>query len=130
MSMLIEGADGVMTYVVGDERVKQLVAAFPTIQQASRGQRALQDAGQADLVLHNITHPKCPEWIREIVLADPDYCARMATNTQTRADGVRRQAEALMAEVERLERVARKWGKARDEAARTSMAATSAPDCF
>lgn len=120
MSMLLDGSDSVMGYVVGCEHDKKLLAAFPTIGRAVRGKEALQAAGHDNLVLHNITHSKCPEWIKEIVLADTEYCARMESNMQKRADGLRRQVDGLMAEIERIEALARVWREAKGSASSPS----------
>jgi hypothetical protein len=116
MSILLSGDNDVMHYAVGNERGKFLLAAFSTINEAVRGRDALAKQGHEDLVLHNLTHAKCPGWIMDIVRADPDYCERRAAEFQRRADGVRRQAETLLEEAARLEGNAQAWRGRQEEA--------------
>ena len=109
MSMLLDASYGGMIYVVGCEHEKRLLAAFPTIQQAMRGLNELSSTGSDALSIHNITHSKCPEWIKRIVLSDTEYCAWKAKGLENRAYVLRFKASALIAEAEHLEEHALAW---------------------
>ena len=52
--------------------------------------------------IHNITHPKCPSWIIDLLHADPDWCACKANDLDNEAARKRRHAEALRAEADEM----------------------------
>jgi hypothetical protein len=109
MSMLVRNGKDPVVYVICDEHVMVLVDAFSTIGEAVRRRDALQLDGRKHLALHNLTHSTCPEWVKNLVNADPEYCDARAQHIQERADGMRRAAAEKMAEAARLEAMAQEW---------------------
>lgn len=109
MSLLVSDHGGLKTYVVVDPRAKEVVAAFSWAREASRGLKELQEDRGDDLTLHNITHPKCPDWLKEFVRSDRTYCKRRAEHLDARAAAIRRNASELIVEAEGYERHASEW---------------------
>jgi hypothetical protein len=112
MSLLVNENGSLKTYAVVDNRTKAVVAAFNYVGQAHKGFIELQKLrkdGADDLAFHNITHPKCPDWLQEIVRSDQDYCSQMAKDLDKDAAALRRKAADLVAQAEELERNAAKW---------------------
>lgn len=109
MSLLLNEDGSVKTYVVVDPHARTVLAAFNTVQRADKGLRELEKAGAENLSLHNMTHPKCPDWVMDFVRSDPDYCSRMAADNDKRAAALRRKAADLVSQAEGNERRAANW---------------------
>jgi hypothetical protein len=110
MSLLVNANGSLKTYAVVDNRARTMVAAFNTVQQADKGLKELQkDRPRDDLSLHNITHPKCPDWLQELVRSDEAYCSRRAADFDKEAAALRRNAADLVARAEGYEKRAADW---------------------
>jgi hypothetical protein len=103
MSLLVNADGSLKTYAVVNNRARTVVAAFNTIQKADKGLKELQKDGADDLTLHNITHPKCPDWLQEIIRS------RKAEIFDAEAAALRRKATDLVAQAEEVERRASEW---------------------
>lgn len=116
MSMFVDENGRPRTYAVVDPAARQLLATFNWIGVADRGMKDLQKAGHGELTIHNITHPKCPDWLKEMVRADKDYCRIRAEEFDASGRVYRSRAAALTTEAEKRETTAAEW-RALSEAA-------------
>lgn len=106
MSLLVNANGRPKTYVVVNTRTRTVVAAFNWVGEAMK---AVTRDGAVDLTLHNITHPKCPDWLKELVRSDRVYCSRKAEDLDANAAALRRKATDLVAQAEEYERRAAEW---------------------
>ncbi len=108
--MFVDLKGRLKTYAMVDP-VKKLVLATCSYvgQDSDRVMQNLKKAGHENLVLHNLTHPKCPDWLREMMRADPDYCRGRMDQYDARARTLRSRAAALVTEAEEEEARAAQW---------------------
>lgn len=111
MSILLNADGTTRTYVVIDPAEKTVLGGYSGINAAMTGQKLLNHEHHVDrdLVVHNITHSAIPDWLKDFVNADRDYCARRAQDLLASGKGYRRKADEAIAEAERLERIAAEW---------------------
>lgn len=108
MSLLVNANGTVKTYVIADDRAKKIVEAFDYVGQACKRRNELEKA-DANLSIHNITHSKCPEWLRDLIRADGEYCNRRAVLLDEEAMALRRKAAELVVRAEEYEGRAAEW---------------------
>ncbi|MGY3582044.1 hypothetical protein ACVIGB_001034 [Bradyrhizobium sp. USDA 4341] len=109
MSILVNADGRTKIYVAIDAHAETVLEAYSTVQAADKGVRALLKGGAENVTFHNITHPKCPDWLKEFVRSDREYCSRVAADLDKRAAGFRNQAADLVAQAENYERRASEW---------------------
>jgi len=109
MSMFVNENGSLKTYAVVDTRAETVLATFNYVGEADKGMKALIKDGAGDLALHNITHPKCPDWLQDLIRSDSEYCSRKAADLDARAASLRRKAAAIVEEAEGYEGRAAKW---------------------
>jgi hypothetical protein len=110
MSILVNADGSPKTYAVVDPQAKTVLATFNWVGAAAKGMEKLKKAGGVDdLMLHNLTHPKCPDWLKEIVTSDVVYCSGKAASFEAQAAGLRNKAATLVAEAEDWGRRAAEW---------------------
>lgn len=59
-------ADRRHLYAVVEVPGKELLGTYPTIQQASSALEGVKREGATKSELFNVTHPKCPQWVRDL----------------------------------------------------------------
>lgn len=111
MSILLNADGTTRTYVVIDPAERTVLGGYSGINAAVTGQKLLNHEHHVDreLVIHNLTHPKIPDWLKDFMYADRDYCARRAKDLAASGKGYRRKAADAIAEAERLEGLAAQW---------------------
>ena len=123
MSIFVNDDGTLKTYAVVITSQKKVIAAFNWVGEAAKCKGNAQDSGDAemlkggteDIELHNLTHPKCPDWLQELVRSDPAYCAGKAKKYDAFAAGLRAKAAKLVAEATEYEASAAEW-RGRSEA--------------
>lgn len=108
MSLLVDPDGSLKNYVVVNTREETVLAAYNWVGEAGKGMKELAKGGVSDLALYNITH-SCPDWLKEWVRSDSEYCSRKADGIEKRAAALRRQAANLLDQAEEMERRAAKW---------------------
>jgi len=104
-SILVDSDGRAKTYVVVDDAAQRIVAATSYF---DRDLSRMKAAG-VNLTIHNLTHPKCPDWLRAAIKADPAYCAAKAAEYDRRADALRQRADALLDEAAAAQATANIW---------------------
>lgn len=109
MSLLVNDNGRAKTYVVVDPSGELVLAGFNYVQEAQRGLVDLQKTASAELAIHNITHPKCPDWLKAYLRSDRDYCQAKASENLAGAATLRKQAAGLVSQAEEAEKRASEW---------------------
>jgi len=104
-SMLTDTDGRPMTYAVVNADDQVILGAADTIQQAMK----LASAMPCAPAVHNLTHSKCPDWLKAAVKADPAYCAARAADFQRHADGHRRAAQKSLDDAAAMQALADAW---------------------
>jgi hypothetical protein len=103
MSLLITDDGRFRNIVLVDARSRTLVAAFEHFGRAADDALdALRAKGTTDPSLENITHPSCPDWVRELAMADPEWRSRKADILDAEAAKLRRTAEEMLARADAI----------------------------
>jgi hypothetical protein len=109
MSLLVNPDGSPRTYVVADTKARKIVASTNWIGHAAKGMKQLQAEGASDLAIHNLTHPKCPEWIQDLAKSDPAYCLGRAAAFAQRETHLRKSAAALIVDADSYQAHAATW---------------------
>jgi hypothetical protein len=109
MSQFTNPNGSVKTYAVVDAAAQEVLGVFGWAGEADKGMKELQRGRERTLDVHNVTHPKCPDWLKEIVKSDKAYCTRRADENDGEAAALRRRAAEIVAEAERFEARAAGW---------------------
>lgn len=110
----------VTTYAVVDPGAQMVLSVHFGVGEAIRARKWQQSSSGDELVLHNITHSKCPEWLKELVLADGEYCNAQVTRAEKSAATLRRKADELVSQAEDYDRRANTWRERAEAAAALS----------
>lgn len=109
MSPLVNEDGSLKTYVVVDLKARTIIGAFNWAGEASKGLAALRKDATGELALHNLTHNACPEWLKDLIRSDAEYCRGKADTLDARAVGLRARAAELVSQAEEQERLATRW---------------------
>ena len=56
--------------------------------------------------VHNVTHPACPDWVRELALSDPEWRERRAAEHERTAENWRVKADDCTRKADEAQRLA------------------------
>ncbi|MFD1628112.1 hypothetical protein [Azospirillum griseum] len=110
---MVDEKGSAKTYAIVDVCAQTLVAGCHTIQDAMKAERTLG----GELAIHNVTHPKCPDWLKAMIMADAAYCAARAAEYQDRSGDLRRKAAAIIEEADQAQAISDRYAQAAENAA-------------
>ncbi len=113
MSVMVDENGRAKTYAIVDARTQTLIAGCMYIGEADKAARRLGSG----LTIHNVTHPKCPDWLKATIMADPAYCGARAAEFRADAARLRRKAAALTEEADRFQAISDRYAHAAESAA-------------
>lgn len=101
MSLMVDEAGRAKTYAVVDARTQTIVAGCRMVGEAYKTAAALDGV----LTVHNVTHSTCPDWLTQLIMADPAYCTARAKEFMANAEQLRRSAATLLEEADRIQAI-------------------------
>jgi hypothetical protein len=117
MSVMVDENGRAKTYAIVDARAQTLVAGCMYIGEADKAARKAERRLGGELTIHNVTHPKCPDWLKATIMADPAFCGARAAEYRADAARLRRKAAALTEEADRAQAISDRYAHAAESAA-------------
>lgn len=108
MSMFVKDGQAI-TYVVVNPVTQTVLSTHNWINQAHKAKENSERSCGVTLAVHNITHSKCPDWLKEMILSDSGYCQERARVAEKGTAGLRKRADDLIAQADAYDRQANEW---------------------